>query len=337
MMARIMAVQPRAEINMTKVSLKCGVLMMLVPALTLAAEQPYPVKPIRLIVPTSPGGGVDLTGRVLAKALIGIIGQSVVVENRPGVGGIPGSEFVAKAAPDGYTLLVASSSHVVNPSLYRKLPYDSIKDFSTISMVTRTPSVLVVHPSVPVKSVKELISLLKTHPGKLNYASAGAGQASHLAGERFKVIAGVNMVHVPYKGTGPAVVGLLGGEVDLQFASLSSVLAHVKSGRLRALGMATTKRSSVMPELVTIAEAGVPGYEAGSWQGILAPAGVSREIIAQLNRAIVQSIEAPDMQDTMRREGSDPAGNRPEEFTAFITAEIQKWAEVVRSAGIKAE
>jgi tripartite-type tricarboxylate transporter receptor subunit TctC len=319
MMARIMAVQPRAEINMTKVSLKCGVLMMLVPALTLAAEQPYPVKPIRLIVPTSPGGGVDLTGRVLAKALIGIIGQSVVVENRPGVGGIPGSEFVAKAAPDGYTLLVASSSHVVNPSLYRKLPYDSIKDFSTISMVTRTPSVLVVHPSVPVKSVKDLISLVKANPGKLNYASAGAGQASHLA------------------GTGPAVVGLLGGEVDLQFASLSSVLAHVKSGRLRALGMATTKRSSVMPELVTIAEAGVPGYEAGSWQGILAPAGVSREIVAQLNRAIVQSIDTPDMQETMRREGSDPAGNRPEEFTAFITAEIQKWAEVVKSAGIKAE
>ena len=302
-----------------------------------AAAQTYPVKPIRLIVATSPGGGVDTTARVLAKTLSGVIGQSVVVENRAGAGGVPGTETLAKSAPDGYTLQLASSSHVVNPSLYQRLPYDSVKDFTAISLVSRNPNVLVVHPSVPAKSVKELIALAKANPGKLNFSSSGSGQASHLAGERFKLMAGVNIVHVPYKGTGPAVVGLVGGEIDLQFATLPSVLTHIRSGRLRALGIATTKRSDVTPELPTVAEAGVPGFEAGAWYGVLGPARLSGEIVAQLHRAIVQSLNTPDVKDTLQRDGSEPVGSRPEEFAAFIASEISKWAVVVKTAGIKAE
>ena len=322
---------------MPKLAQICIALGTLLAAQLDAAEQAYPVKPIRLIVATAPGGGVDGTARVLAKTMAGIIGQQIVVENRAGSGGVPGTEILAKSAPDGYTLQLASSSHVVNPSLYRKLPYDSVADFTAVCLVSRSPNVLVVHPSVPAKTIKELIALAKAHPGKLNFSSAGAGQASHLGGERFKVMTGVNIVHVPYKGTGPGVIGLLGGEVEMQFATLPSVLTYIKAGRLRPLGIATLKRSAVLPEVPTISEAGVPGFEAGAWYGVVAPAGLSKDIVAQLNRAIVRSLETAEMRDTLLRDGSDPVGSRPEEFAAFIASEIQKWSVVVKAAGIKAE
>ena len=302
-----------------------------------ATAQSYPLKPIRLIVATAPGGGVDTTARVLAKTLTGVIGQSVVVENRAGAGGVPGTEVLAKSASDGYTIQLASSSHVVNPGLYPQLPYDTIKDFTAISLVSRSPNILVVHPSVPAKTVKELIALAKAQPDKLNFSSSGGGQASHLAGERFKLMAGVKMVHVPYKGTGPAVIGLLGGEVDLQFATLPSVLAQIRSNRLKALGIGSARRSDVLPEVPTISESGVPGFEAGAWYGVIAPARIAQDIVARLHGAIVKSVDASEVKDALRRDGSDPVGNRPEEFAAFIASEIPKWAAVVKSAGIKAE
>jgi tripartite-type tricarboxylate transporter receptor subunit TctC len=302
-----------------------------------ADAQTYPAKAIRLIVATAPGGGVDTTARVLAKTLSGVVGQSVVVENRAGVGGIPGTEMLAKSAPDGYTLQLASSSHAVNPGLYPQLPYDSVRDFTYISLVSRGPNILVVHPSVPVKTVKDLIALARSSPDKLNYSSSGGGQASHLAAERFKVMTGVKMVHVPYKGTGPAVIGLLGGEVDLQFATLPSVLTHIRSGRLKTLGIGSARRSDILPEVPTIAESGVPGFEAGAWYGVIAPARTAPDIVTRLHGAIVKSVESPEVKDTLRRDGADPVGNRPDEFAAFIASEIPKWAAVVKSAGIKPE
>jgi tripartite-type tricarboxylate transporter receptor subunit TctC len=300
-----------------------------------APAQSYPSKPIRLIVAFPPGGGIDTTARVLAKKLAEHTGQQVVVDNRAGAGGIIGSELVAKSAPDGYTLFMASSSHVLTPSIYPRLPFDPVKDFTAITLVARSPSVLVVHLSVPAKSVKELIALAKANPGKLNFSSAGSG-SSHLAGERFKMMAGVDLLHVPYKGTAPAVVALLGGEVDLMFGNLASVLAHVKAAKLRALGVASLKRNAIMPDVPTIAEAGVPGFEAGAWYGVLAPAGLSRELVDTLHRMIVRAVEAPDVKEILHRDGYEAVGNRPDEFGAYIPAEIKKWAAVIKGAGVKA-
>ena len=301
-----------------------------------SAAQTYPSRAIRLIVAFPAGGGIDTTARILAKKLSEVMGQQVIVENRAGAGGIIGSEFVAKSAPDGYTLFMASSSHVLTPSIYPRLPFDPVKDFTAITLVARSPSVLVVHLSVPAKSVKELIALAKANPGKLNFSSAGSG-SSHLAGERFKMMAGVNMVHVPYRGTAPAVVALLGGEVDLMFGNLASVLAHVKSARLRALGVASLKRNVMLPDVPTMSEAGVRDFEAGAWYGVLAPAGLPKGIVDTLHRTIVRTLEMPDVKEIFGRDGYEAVGNGPQEFAAYIPAEIRKWAVVVKAAGTKAE
>ena len=311
-------------------------LSMLVACAAQSVAQTYPAKPIRIIVAFPAGGGIDVMARLLAAKLSEMTGQQVVVENRAGAGGIIGSEWVAKSAPDGYTLFMASSSHVLTPSIYPRLPFDPVKDFTAITLVARSPSVLVVHPSVPAKSVKELIALAKAHSGKLNFSSAGSG-SSHLAGEKFKMMAGVNMVHVPYRGTAPAVVALLGGEVDLMFGNLASVLAHIKVARLRALGVASLKRNAMLPDVPTISEAGVPDFEAGAWYGGLAPAGLPKEIVDQLHRTIVRALETPDVKKTLARSAYEAVGNSPQEFAAYIPVEIQKWAGVVKAAGIKGE
>jgi tripartite-type tricarboxylate transporter receptor subunit TctC len=304
-------------------------------AQSAAAE--YPFRTVRVLVGSSPGGGIDAAGRITAKKLTEVTGHSFVVENRPGAAGVVATELVARAAPDGYTLMMASSSHVVNPSLYARLPYDPVKDFTAVSLVMRSPNVLVVHPSVPARSVKDLIALARARPGALNFGSAGSGQASHLGGERFKLMAGVNITHVPYKGTGPAVIGLLGGELDLMFANLPSVLEHVKVSRLRALGIAQLKRSAAVPGLPTVAESGVPGFEAGAWYGLIGPAGLPPDVVNALYRAVLQGLDAADLKELLRVDGSEAVGSSPKEFAAFIPAEIRKWAAVVKNAGIKGE
>ncbi len=321
---------------MSNVSRLLCVLSLLVACPAQSAAQTYPSRAIRLVVAFPAGGGIDSTARILAKKLSEVMGQQVIVENRAGAGGIIGSEFVAKSAPDGYTLFMASSSHVLTPSIYPRLPFDPVKDFTAITLVARSPSVLVVHLSVPAKSVKELIALAKANPGKLNFSSEGSG-SSHLAGERFKMMVGVNMVHVPYRGTAPAVVALLGGEVDLMFGNLASVVAHVKAARLRALGVASLKRNATLPDVPTMSEAGVRDFEAGAWYGVLAPAGLAKEIVDTLHRTIVRTLEMPDVNEILGRDGYETVGNGPREFAAYIPAEIQKWAMVVKAAGIKAE
>lgn len=297
----------------------------------------YPVKPIRLVVPSAPGGGIDFTGRVLALKLGALLGQQVVVDNRAGASGILGADTVAKSTPDGHTLLVASSSLAVVPSLYKRLPYDLLQDFSPVSLVARTPNLLVVHPSVPARSVSELIALAKAQPAKLNFSSSGTGRASHMAAERFKLMAGINLTHIAYQGTGPAVTAVIAGEVELIFGTIPSVLPHVKSGRLKALGIGSLTRSSVIPEIPTIAETGLPGYEADTWYGLVAPAATPRPIIRMLNEATLKSLQSPDTRARFLSDGSEPAGSTPEEFQRFMAAEVARWGKVVQSAGLRAE
>ena len=299
--------------------------------------QGYPSKPIRLVVPSAPGGGIDFTARVLAGPVGAALGQSVVVDNRAGASGIIGAETVAKAEPDGHTILQASSSLTVIPHMYRKIPYDLLKDFAAISLVARTPNLLVVHPSVPARSVKELIALAKAEPGRLTFASSGAGRASHLAAERFKLMAGIDMTHVPFKGTGPAVTATIAGEVRLIFSTIPTVLPHMKTGRLRALGVGSLKRSAAAPEVPTIAEEGLPGYEADTWYGFVAPARVPRAIIDALNAVTVKALRLPETRERFLADGSEPIGSTPEEFRRFMAAELQHWGEVVRKAGLRVE
>jgi tripartite-type tricarboxylate transporter receptor subunit TctC len=297
----------------------------------------FPSKPLRLIVPSAPGGGIDFTARVIAAQLTNLLGKTVVVDNRAGASGIMGSDTVAKAVPDGHTLLMASSSLSVAPHIYRNVPYDIIKDFAAVSLVARSPNLLVVHPSVQAKSVKDLIALAKAQPGSLNFSSAGNGRASHLAAERFKQMAGIDMTHVPYKGTGPAITAVVAGEVQLQFATVPSVLPHVKSGRLRALGIGSVKRSSVLPEAPTITESGLPGYEADTWYGLLVPAATNRTVVQQLNAATLKALQTQETRDKFLTDGSEPVGSTSEEFRKYLVAEVERWGKVVRAAGIKPE
>lgn len=302
-----------------------------------AYGQNYPAKPVRIIAASSPGSGVDIVTRIIAQKLSEQLGQQVIVDNRAGAGGNLGAEIAAKAPPDGYTLFMASPAHAINTGLYRRLTYDLVRDFAPVTLVTMGQYVIVVHPSLPVKSVKELIALARARPGQLNYASAGNGNATHLAGELFNKLARVNLVHVPYKGSGPALTDLIGGQVQLMFSNLVAAMPHVKSGRLRALAVAGEKRTSAAPELPTVAEAGLPGYAVISWFGVFAPAATPREIVARLNQELVRAMSAPDMHERLAGEGADPATNTPEAFAAFIKAEIAKWTRVIRDANISAE
>ena len=297
----------------------------------------YPTRPVRLIVPQSPGASTDLTARLIATKLSGALGQQVVVDNRPGAGSIIGTELVAKAAPDGYTLLVVASSITLNPSLHKNLPFDPVRDLAPITQLSAFPNLLTVHPSVPVKTVKDLIALAKAKPGALNYGSSGAATGTHLSAELFKYMTGVDMVHVPYKGGGPAVQALVAGQVQLNFATIVSVLPQVRAGKLRGIAVTTTKRSPAAPEIPTIAESGVPGYDHGPWNGFLAPAKTPRAIIARLNEETAKVLQLPETKSVFMNEGAEPVGNKPEEFGAIIKEETAKWAKVIKAAGIKAD
>ena len=300
----------------------------------VAHAQNYPARPVRLVIPFGTGGSADISGRVVAQKLSETLGQPFVVDNRSGAGGIIGTETVAKASPDGYTLLLGSfGTHTANPSLYKKLPYDAIRDFAAISLIATVPNVLVEHPSVPAKTVAELIALAKTKPGGLNYASSGSGTGTHLAAELFKSMAGVDIVHVPYKSAGTAISDLIGGQVQLMFSTLPSVIPHVKAGKLRALGISTAKRSEAAPDIPPIGES-VKGYDVGTWFGVLAPAATPRPIVSMLGREIARITRMPDVRERLLGLGAEPIGNTPEQFAQYIRAELPKWAKVIRSAGI---
>jgi len=302
-----------------------------------AQPQDYPAKPIRVVVPFPPGGGTDLMARTVVQKLGESLGATIVIDNRGGAGGTIGTELVAKSPPDGYVLLVVSASHAINPGLYRKLPYDSVRDFTPVTMLTSGPGLLVVHPSVPVRTVKEFIALARSRPGQLNYASAGIGTPPHLAGELFKTLAGVDIVHVPYKGNGPAYTDLIGGHVSVMFPTIPTAIPHVRAGKLRALAVTTRSRTAITPELPTISESGVPGYDVSSWYGLLAPAGTPAATVARLQREIVKVLRLPDVSEKLMAQGLDLVGNTPEEFAAILKSEIAKWAKVVTASGARVD
>ena len=301
------------------------------------AQTSYPTKPVRIIVPQSPGASTDLTARLIAQRLNAALGQSFIVDNRPGAGSIVGTDLVAKAAPDGYTLLVVASSITLNPTLHKNLPFEPIRDFAPITQLSSFPNLLTVHPTLPVKTVKELVAFAKAKPGSLNYGSSGAATGTHLSAELFKYMTGIDMVHVPYKGGGPAVQALLGGQVQLNFATIVSVIPHLRAGKLRGIAVTTAKRSPALPDTPTIAESGVPGYDHGPWNGFLAPAKTPRAVVARLNEETARILQTPEVKNIFMSEGAEPVGNKPEEFAAIIRDETAKWAKVIRAAGIKAD
>jgi len=330
---------PEAKITLRDVA-PAGMLFAILAVGTAGAQTPvqYPVKAIRMIAPSAPGSGPDIMARTIAQKLSEAWSQPVVVEARPGAGGIIGSEAVAKSPPDGYTLIMGSAgSHSVNPSLYRKLPYDPLKDFAPVSLVSSAPNILIVHPSLPVKSVKDLIVLAKARPGQLTFGSGGNGSTAHLSGELFRMLAGINLVHVPFKGAPAAVLGVITGEISMAILNLPPALPHVKSGRLKALGVSTLKRSAALPELPTIAESGLPGYAATAWYGVLAPAGTPRAIILKLNAEIVKSLLNDEVKKRIAANGGEVIGSTPEEFTSVMKADIAKWAKVVQASGARAD
>jgi tripartite-type tricarboxylate transporter receptor subunit TctC len=302
-----------------------------------AAQQTFPWKPVTIVATFAPGGASDILARLIAPKLSERLGQPVLVENRAGAGGNIGTDHVAKSAPDGHTLVMGYiGTHAVNPTLYKKIPFDAVKDFAPVAFVASIPSVLVVHPSVPVKSVSELTAFAKANPGKLNYGSGGAGTAPHLGAELFKTMTGVEMVHIPYKGSGPAVTDLLGGQISLMFNTMIQTIPHVQSGKLRALAVTSAKRSQAMPELPTIAEAGLPGYEMVGWFGLLAPAGTPKDVVARLNDEIVKILNLPDVKDRLEKLGSEPTNIvTPEQFGDYIKSEIAKWAKVIKASGMQ--
>lgn len=301
------------------------------------AADNYPLRPIRMIVAYPPGGGTDQVGRVMAEQLSQTLGQQVVVDNRGGATGNIGTELAARALPDGHTLLMGNvAPNAVNVSLFKKLSFDPVKDFAPVSLVAITPNILVAHPSVPAKTTRELVALAKAKPGALNFPSAGVGSSSHLAGELLKSLAGIDMVHVPFKGGGPALVATISGEVQIMFATLPAAMPHVKSGKVRPMAVTTAKRSQAMPELPTIAESGIKGYEAATWYGLLAPARTPKPVIDRLHGDTVKILAGPARQ-RLEAQGFEPDGGTPAAFAAYIKAEIAKWAKVIRDAGIPAE
>jgi tripartite-type tricarboxylate transporter receptor subunit TctC len=301
------------------------------------AQSAYPSKPVRFIVPSAAGGGTDIIARAIAQKLSEALGQQFVVENKPGAGQMIGIEAAARSPADGHTLLMAASTLAINPIMYKKVPYDPLRDFAPITQAASLPNVLVVNPSLPVTSVRELIALAKREPGKLAYASAGVGTSPQMSVELLKSMAGISMLHVPYKGTTPGVVDLLAGQVQLMTPNLLTALPHIKAGKLRALAVTSGKRTDALPDVPTIAEAGVPGYESVQWYGVLAPAGTPREIVQRLYTEIAKSLRAGDVRERLAADGAEPVGNTPEQFAAFIRAEIDKWAKVAKAAGIQPE
>jgi tripartite-type tricarboxylate transporter receptor subunit TctC len=316
-------------------ALALGVLS-LCPATALA--QAWPVKPIRLIVPFPPGGGTDFVARIVGQKLSERLGQQVPIDNRAGADGIVGLELLRKSPPDGYTIATVSAGPLaVNPHLYSKLPYDTLRDFTAIANLVGIPLLLVSHPSLPVKNVKELIALSRARPGAIIYSSPGVGNSSHLASELFNSMAKVKMVHVPYKGMAPAVLSVLSGEGQLLFSSLPPILSHVRSGRVVALGIGSAQRVPSLPEVPTIAEAGLPGYEAYSWTGMIGPANMPTDVVQRLNGEIVEILKLKDINDQLLSEGTVPSPSSPEEFAAYLKSELKKWGDVVKMANIKVD
>ncbi len=306
---------------------------------TAAAAQSaaYPTKPVRFIVPSAAGGGTDIIARAISLKLSETFGQQFVVDNRPGAGQMIGIELAAKSPPDGHTILMAASTLAINPVMYKKVPYDPVRDFAPITQAASLPNVLVVHPSLPVKSVAELIAYAKRRPGELNFASAGIGTSPQMSIELLKSMAGIDMVHIPYKGTAPGVVDLLAGQVLVMAPNLLTALPHIKSGKLRALAVTSSKRSQALPDVPTVAESGLAGYDSTQWYGVLAPAGTPREIVSRLHEAIVHALRDDEVGKRLAADGAEAVGSTPEEFAAFIKSESEKWAKVATAAGIKAE
>lgn len=299
------------------------------------AQQVYPSRSIRLVIPFPPGGSTDVVARMVSQRLSERWRQPVVVDNRPGASGNLAAELVARAAPDGYTLLQANVAHAIAASLFVKLGYSLSGDFVAVGRLASTPYVLLAHPGVPAKSVRELLALARARPGVLNYASAGAGSATHLSGELIRAIGGVDMVHVPYKGTGPAVTALLSGEVDLYFATVTAAAPMVKSGRLRALGVSSAQRSAMMPDVPTMAEGGLRGFDTSTWHGVMAPVATSREIVTRLSGELAAILREPDIRSRLEAQGLEPIGDTPEAFAAFLREEIAKWEKLVRASGAR--
>ncbi len=303
-----------------------------------AAAADFPDKAVRFVVGFTPGGPSDLVGRLLGQKLAELWGQQVVIDNRGGAGGNIAAEIVAKSPGDGYTLLLGNNSILAtNAALYGKLAYDAVKDFAPVILVASQPNILVVHPSLPVKTIKELVALAKSKPGQLNYASSGSGAAAHLSGELFKAMTKVDMVHIPYKGAGPALNDVLAGQDQLMFATALSVVPHIRSGRLRALGVTTAARMKSMPELPTIAEAGVPGFEATTWHGIVMPANTPVALVSRVNADVAKVLQMPDIRDRFAALGGEIIGGTPDEFAAYIKKEIPKWTKVVKDSGARAD
>jgi tripartite-type tricarboxylate transporter receptor subunit TctC len=301
------------------------------------AQPPYPTKPVRIISPFAPGGGNDVICRIVAPRLSDALKQQVLVDNRPGANGIVGTEAAARAAPDGYTIVLIPSGHAVNASLYKKLPYDSVKDFTPLSLVGSSPLVVAMHPSVPTKNMRELIALAKARPGELTYGSAGVGSSGHLAGALFETMTGTKMVHVPYKGMGLVVTDLIGGQVSLTFGTSASVMPQVRAGRLRALATTGAERSPAFPEIPTVAESGVAGYEASLWYGFVGPARMPAEVVERLNAAIVGILKQPPVRERLADAGVDTRSTTSEEFARLLLADLERWSRVVQRAGVRPE
>ena len=306
-------------------------------ALAQADAASYPSRPIRIIVPQSPGGSTDLTARLVAQRLTEAFKQTAVVDNRPGAGSTSGTEIVARAAPDGHTLLVVASSLTINPALYTKLSYDAIRDFTPVTQLSTFPNLLAAHPSVPVKTLSDVIALAKAKPGQINYASAGTGTGTHMSAELLKQMTGIDIVQIPFKGGAPAVIATMGGQTQLIIGTSVGTLPHVRSGKLRGIAVTSARRSPSAPEIPTFAESGVPGYEHEPWNGLLAPAKTPHAIIAKLNAEVVRMLATPEVKKIFANEGGEAVGNSPEAFAAIVKSETAKWAKVVKAAGIKIE
>jgi len=304
----------------------------------LAHAQAWPSKPIKWVVPFAPGGTTDILARTVGEKLALALGQPVVIENKPGAGGGVGAEYTAKSAPDGYTIMGGTiSTHAINASLYKSLPYDPVKDFVAITLIARVPNMLVINPDVPAKDVKELIALLKGNPNKYSFASSGNGTSQHLSGELFKSMSGTDMQHIPYKGSPPALQDVMGGQVTMTFDNITTAWPLAKAGKLRALAVTTAKRSSIAPDVPTLAESGLPGFEVGSWQGVFAPAGTPPEIVKRLNTEIVKILSLPEVREKLGGLGAEIVANSPEEFSALVKSEVVKWADVVKKSGAKVD
>lgn len=323
--------QPPRELSV------CGILCaaLLAAAAVPALAQRYPDRPVRLIVPFAAGGNADILARIVGQKLSETLGQPFVVDNRAGANGIIGTDVAAKATPDGHTLLFVASGHAINPGLHAKLPFDPVKDFAAISLVGSTPLILTVNAALPVKSVKELVALAKSKPGQLSFASQGNGSPGHLAGALFNLMSNINIVHVPFKATAQAITDLTSGQVQVMYPSMTSVLPHIKAGKLKGLAITSRQRSLLAPDLPTMVESGVPGYEAGIWNGVLAPARTQQAIVRKLNAEIVTIVRLPEVTERIRGLGADPMTSTPEEFSAFIAAEIRKWGRTIKDSGAR--